>query len=550
MPSQNPGEIPLDQLPSHGQWMGLSRYRGQHEPEEGLKFEPEEYAMVTDVLDCPSMTLCLYWDVVGTISRSEPPPQEGGKQLNGFHPAPEFGVDISFMGGTVNYGPWADRQRIHLQNMFFPRVFKTAEPSEPLVPGDERAYTEMKVYVELSSSTILRVPIRESSKDWKHRRRLEEGEVRPNGWVEIKVGAMSTLNYNMAYVASSTGWTHTLGLELRNPEVRSSVNHGILWEAQRQTLQCDLSGPLQWNAETKWIFNNVSSGMRVFLLREHVTLITDLVTDWTSGPAQEYWTFVPMIYELNLQLEDTEFFLNVNDQNIINNSSSFQDNTFIVLRSMGGRRGYLKGHVNMDFREFRPQSSTVEFSIEAVTLDNDSHGRLELGVRTPTWNTWNCSLGVQDSLGTVEQVKLKGSYEFYSEIAPGFIDTLVLDLSGVGLDLTLHGFLIRYFLTIKGNYFGEDLHFKTLEEWQDQQQAAADGIAAAPKPPLEKSNDLEIVLGIRVKGIVVLLPKHIFTTKENLKLDTPALNVDMRFTNYYMGNSSPSQAIQHFLTIH
>jgi len=518
--------------------MGLSRYLDGSEHQGGWNFGPQEYATVTEILDCESATFCLYWDVVGKVPTSMPPPKVGGKERNGEgHPAPEFGIDLSFEGGTVHYGPWADRQRIHLQNMFFPKIYKTAKPAAPLLPGDDRAYTEMKVFLELSSSTILNIPIREASKDWKYRRRLEEGQTRPFGWLEVKAGAMSTLSYNMAYVASSSGWTHTLDLELRAPEVRTSVNHGLLWSADSQTLQCDLSGPLKWNGDTKWVFNNESSGMRVFLLREHVTLLTDLVTDWTSGPPSEYWTFVPMIYELSLELKDYEFFLNVNDQNIINNPSSFEDNTFVVLRNLGGKNGHLKGCSTMDFREFRPQCSKVEFTVETVSKTNGG-GMLELGVRTPIWNTWNCSLKQQESLGKVGQVKLKGSYEFYANTSPDLIDTLNLDVDGERLQLVLHGFLIRYFLTIKENYFGENLHFKTLEEWQSRQQVEPGEIAQAPAPPVSKSNDLDVILSVRTRDLEILLPKHIYDAEEHLKLNTPSLGLDMRFTNYYMGEKS------------
>jgi hypothetical protein len=532
-PSRTEANTSHERQSGDGQWMGLSRYIDEP-AQDGWKFEPEEYAIEPEVIDCESATMSLYWDVVGTMPSS----QEGSIQMNGdIYQAPEYGLDLSFKGGTIQYGPWADRQRIVLQNMFVPKLYKSTTPAQPLSPGASRVYTEFKVFVEFPTSTILRVPIRENSKDWKYRRRLEDGEVRPPGWLEIKVGSESTANYNMGFVASSNGWTHTLELELRKAEVRSSVNHGLLWEAEKQTLQCDLSGPLQWNADTKWVFSNVSSDMRVFLLREHVTLLTDLVSDWTSGAGPEYWTFVPMIYELNLKLENAEFFFNVNDENIINNPSSFDDNTFLVLRNLGGKNGHLQGLVSMDFREYRSQSSTVEFTVATVS-EIDYGGTLELGVRAPLWNTWNCSLQRQGSLGTVQQVKLQGSYEFFAETSPGLLDTLSLDIDGEGVELALHGFLIRYFLLVKENYFGEYIHFTTLDEWQSQQDASTSRPDSSLTPPPAKSNDLDVVLGIRARNIAILLPKHIYDSKEHLRFNSPALDLDMRFTNYYMGNAT------------
>lgn len=513
------------------EWVGLRRYLSDSDQGDGRMGDQRDYAAVPEILDCPNATFCLFWDVVGTVPLSEPRSRAGGKERNGSsHPAPDFGLDLSFDGGTINYGPWADRHRVHLQNMFFPKLFKTAKPAPPLSPGADRAYTEFKIFVELTSPTVLVVPMREESKDWKYPRLAK----RPYGILEIKVAEETTLTYNVAYAASSSGWAHTLGLELRSPEVRSSVNNGLLWRANLQTLQCDLSSPLRWNGDTKWAFSNFSSGIQVFPLREHVTLLTDLVTDWTSGPGQEYWTFIPMIYELDLKLEDCCFHFNVNDQNIINNPSSFEDNSFLALRNLAGQRGYLQGRVKLDFREFRPSSSVVEFTVETVSVMKDG-GLLEVGVRTPAWNTWDCSLQHPESLGRVEHAKLKGSYEFFGNNSPGLIDTLTLDIDGEGLELALHGFLIRYFLILKDNYFGEHLHFKTLEEWQAQERARAHGQPLPPSAPFVKSNDLDVILRVRAKDLAVLLPKHLYDAKQHLRFDVPTLGLDMRFTNYYMG---------------
>lgn len=476
------------------------------------------------------LNMTFYWDVPSPVPEYDAAElEEDEGNINGpLQQPPEWGMDLSVDGGIVHYGPWADRQRIHLQNMFAPKLYKSAVPPERLAPGRDRVYTDFKLFVELSSSTTLRVPLREASKDWKYRRRLDEGENRPYGWLEIKVAKESTINYSMGMVPGPHGWTSGLDLELRNPELRTSVNHGLLWKAEMQTLQCDLSGPLQWNADTKWTFNNHSQGMKLFLLREHVTLITDLVGDWTDGPAADYWTFIPMIYSLNLKLEDFEFFFNVNDQNIINNPSDFDDNTFLFLRNLNKNKAWLNAAVNMDFREFRPQSSIVEFSFEMVS-EVPGAGSLEIGTRMPIWNTWNTFLKDRRELGYVKNICVRGSYEFFADTSPDLIDTLSLYIDGNGLELTLYGFLIRYFMTIKENYFGDNIHFKTLEEWQNQKSEVA-----PPAKITAVSNDLDVILSCQASDLCVLLPRQIYDSKQHLRLEVPTLGVDMRFTNYYM----------------
>ncbi|KAL7270209.1 Macrophage colony-stimulating factor 1 receptor [Rhizina undulata] len=541
-------------------WMGLSRYLDDLD-NDGWKFEPVEYAKFSTILDCPKADMSFYWDVPGLVpasshSRTNSAGTSGfpSTNINGVrHPPPEWGIDLSFDGGTIHYGPWADRQRVHLQNMFFPRLYKSGTPATKLKPGQERVPTEFKLFMELNKGTILRIPIREESKDWKYKKRRTEatndvsgsptGEVRPFGWLEIKVAPESTISYTMAMIASKSGWKSGLNLELRFPEVRTSVNHDLLYKADWQGLECDLSSPLQWNGQCKWTFDNVSRGMRIFLLREHVTLMTDLVTDWAAGPLAEYATFQPFLYDMKLKLEDWEIGINVNDQNIIENPSSFEDNAFLMLKTRGG----LQVDVGLDMTRFRPEESTVTFELrmldDIVTPDpaGNRKGILELALQQPVWNTWNCFLkppaNKGGSLATVEGFVLKGRYNYFQGLGSDLIDTLELNVEGEKLKAVLLGVLIRYFLILRENYFGENLHFKTLDEWKKLHQPQTGDVGGGEVLELKedgKSNDLDLILKVKVGECSLLLPKNLYEPGEGLRLDLPVLAVDLRFTNYYM----------------
>ena len=174
-----------------------------------------------------------------------------------------------------------------------------------MILGQDRVPTKFRLFVELSSSTILRVPTREESKDGMYRRRMNDGGVRPFGWIEVKVGPESTISYDMSMVPGKCGWANKLNLDLKTPEVRSSVNHGLFWKADNQSLACDLPGPLKWNAKHTSRFDVLSRGLKLFILREHITLLTDLIGDWSSGPPTEYSTLTPFTYEIGLRFEDT-----------------------------------------------------------------------------------------------------------------------------------------------------------------------------------------------------------------------------------------------------
>uniref|UniRef100_A0A1B0D1P6 Fragile site-associated protein C-terminal domain-containing protein n=1 Tax=Phlebotomus papatasi TaxID=29031 RepID=A0A1B0D1P6_PHLPP len=69
---------------------------------------------------------------------------------------PMWGIDIKCGKGTdFSYGPWADRQRDHLFKFFFPPDWQTMQVTLPPQPGDRRQYQSF----EISLSTLDRATI-------------------------------------------------------------------------------------------------------------------------------------------------------------------------------------------------------------------------------------------------------------------------------------------------------------------------------------------------------------------------------------------------------
>ncbi|KAF8423097.1 hypothetical protein EV426DRAFT_603841 [Tirmania nivea] len=513
--------------PRHDRWMGLPRYLDENEVEEKSHFEPAEYAVVTTILDSPEVRMTMYWDVPGDVRRHASRSwvqRENANDINGDIP-PEWGIDLAIQGGTVNYGPWADRQRIELQNLFFPRLYKDAIAAKPLGPGDTRQATAFRLFVELKDSIMLRVPIREESKDWKFKKRLDEGELRAFGWLDLKIDE-GTISDDIAMVASETGYGNKLQFDFKNCEVRTSVNNGLFLKADQLAMVGDLSNPLEWNGPRHWTFNLTSRSPKFFLLREHVTLLTDLIGDWASGPPQDYFTFSPFKYDMNLRFTDFEIYLNVNDGNIINNPSDLDDNTFLMLKG-----DELKSFVHLPMHRLRPPFNEISFTVDV--------GTLRLSLHTPPWSTQVLFLEVAD-VAAVNDFMLKGKYKYHATTSSDLVDTLLLDILGMNLNFTFYGVLIRYFLIIRENYFGENLHFKTLEEYKRKDQ---DSTAVIEKPIV--TNGLDVILAVEVKDSFVLLPAHIYSAKQFVRLDLAYLGLDMRFTNLYMDlqvNCSPISA--------
>ncbi|KAJ5164086.1 uncharacterized protein N7500_005916 [Penicillium coprophilum] len=511
-------------------WTGLSRYLDEGSEDDHEKWNSVEYGRFSTILDSPSLNITYFWDIPGRVviqPTSTARPQPADNNINYAAP-PEWGIDIKIDGGTINYGPWADRERVGLQNVFFPNFYRNAEPTEQLVLGVLRQSTSFRLRVEINEALTLRIPTREPSKDWQwkgradavggasrakkpsdqKKARAKEGEkgylgpeIRPFGWLSLCVAADSTINYTMDMVGSSAGFRNELSIDLRESRLSSSINHGLLWECPRQQVTCDLSNPLSWNSLRSWKFTVESQDLQLFLLRDHIFLVTDLVSDWASGPPSDYYTFVPFIYNLDLNFSNFQLYINVNDRNIINNPSDLDDNRFIAIE---GKR--LTSNIMIPLNKYQPEQNAIEFR---VNLEDGG-----VDYTTPLWDTLHEFLP-QKSMATLENLFIDGSYNYFQSTSPELTDTLMLNIDGHLPRLYLFGFLIKSFMTVRENYF------------------------AAIKPPTgvnpnRKSNDMDVLVHVTVDGPRALLPVNIYDNSKCMGISAASLEADLRFTNYYM----------------
>lgn len=504
------------------EWAGLSRYT-----QDDASYVDGEYARVTEILKSPVLTLDYYYDSPGFVTQESTTAElpDNFKDING-DSAPEYGLDMIIEGGTVNYGPWADRHRYQLQSMFFPRLYKNALPSKRIRVGQTRVFTQFNIYVEITQKTVLQIPTKEFSKDWKYKGSMDKRRL--PGSLELTVLSNSTISYSMGMVPLREKWVNKLNVDLKYPELRTSVNHGLLFKADVQKVTGDLSNPLVWNAFHKWTFESISQDIKLFLLREHIILLTDLIGDWTSGPPADHATFVPFQYSIKLQFLNIELPLNVNDGNIIDDPSDYNNNLFLI-----GKTRELQASFEIPLERFRPAFNSIPFKISVTEAVLDLH--------MPRWNT-RFSFIDTNEIAVVRNVMLSGEYHYASGTGPDLVDTLTLDANGKYLLLRLDGYLIRYFLTLQKNYFGENLHFKTFNEHHSTAQRVKTAETLDTPVPVSdhqvhatKSNDIDVLLTVGFSNNNILLPSNIYSAKSHVALEVPDIAIDMRFTNYYMG---------------
>ncbi|KAJ5584376.1 uncharacterized protein N7459_004176 [Penicillium hispanicum] len=531
-------------------WVGLSRYLDEDDVDDHEKWNSVEYARFSTIIDSPGLDISYFWDIPGRVRphhfASTQGAPEGDQNINHTLP-PEWGIDLKIEGGTINYGPWADRERVGLQNVFFPNLYRTPAPAEQLASGMVRQSTAFKLRIEINDEVLLRIPTREQSKDWQWKGRADaiggisktrkqnegrksrpkEGEkghhgpdIRPFGWLSLRVGPDSTVSYAMDMVASPLGFRNELSLDLRESKLSSSVNHGLLWQCPRQLVTCDLSNPLCWNNLRSWRFTVESHDMELFILRDHIFLLTDLVSDWASGPPPEYHTFVPFIYNIDLTFSNLHLFVNVNDRNIISNPSDTKDNRFIVIK---GKE--LTSNVMIPLDKYQPDQNAVEFNV------NLQDGGVDY--ITPPWDTLHAFLP-GNSMATLDSLSIDGSYNYFQSTSPDLTDTLVLNIYGASPRQYLYGFLIKSFMAVKENYFGDEMHFRTLEEYQELAYAEESPLNTTGTNPNRKSNDMDVLVHVTADNPCALLPESIYDHLRCSRLCAASLEVDLRFTNYYM----------------
>jgi hypothetical protein len=163
---QNGNEVP---------WSGLPRYSNHLAEDASTAAEAEtdptlqptdvtEYAKVTTILDSAELQLIFYYDEPGRVPPMHQQLPSDEEHIGNGDMSPEWGMDIEVSGATISYGPWADRQRVSLQEMFFPGSYEDAKLESPLKVGDQRIYAYFKLLVEFKDNATFKVPTKEKSK--------------------------------------------------------------------------------------------------------------------------------------------------------------------------------------------------------------------------------------------------------------------------------------------------------------------------------------------------------------------------------------------------
>lgn len=547
-PKKHQSQLNLDEATK--QWRGLRRYvdTDPRSPNNVHLNTEEEYAKYSLILDSALTRFIYYFDSLGNYPQKEDP---------SIFVQPEYGLNIELEVATIHYGPWADKQRVPIQQMFFPPLSRDSEPTRPARPGNKRQYEGFKIEMSVKDELIFRVPVREPSKDKDIIRSLAQNDrdvlpgakiSRSFGWVELKVAAKSSISSYTSFTSSKEkGWANKLSLYLLQPELRTSVNHDILFIADTHILECDIGFPLKWNAPCMWKFVNHSTNGRLFLLREHIFLFLDLFADFASGMPPAYENLRPFEYIFDWNIDNYKWYLNVNDSNIIDNPLDFDSNKYI---SFEGER--LETHILIPLNGNLTRSSTISFQIYTPAL--------RAMLSTPPWHTIDAFSETQE-IGRTKDFSVGGSYTFFSIIDHSTTNQIVIRIVGDYVTLRFYGYLVRYLFIARENYFGDNVKFKTFEEYANNSESPTTQTPFDSSSTLKVSttddekevrkfvkieNDLDVEFVFLVRHGLLVLPYHLYTTSSHIAFSFDSFDIDLRFTNYYMdiqADFSPARGV-------
>ncbi|THH30793.1 hypothetical protein EUX98_g3395 [Antrodiella citrinella] len=520
-----------------------SRKVMEEETPVGVDFSNLEYAKASKIMETPLLEMSYYADIPGVVPlRSETPTTADPLDIGNGDSPPEWGVDIAIIGGTVRYGPWADRQRVHLQHAFFPPTFSSTEPAPRLKPGDTRKWAALRMFVEMREGVVLQLPFREPSKNWQWDGKTEMPErarIREAASIHVRAGDSSTVSYTVPLVASPAGFEPILEVHLDTVTVTSSLNDIRLVTAESCRVRGEMPTPLAWNGERTWRFTILLRQPVLYLLRDHVNMFTDLAKDWTSGPPGDYNHFVPIQYELELDMQNYELTTYVNDQNIIDKPLIREQNALVTLR--GAR---LKNGVRIPLNRYRPMTTTVTFWLDGPTVN--------VFMTLPRWNSHTLFPSPHRShIGRVGHFFLDASFQYYADVSPENIDNLKLSITAHDVVYKGCGYTIRHFMILRENYFGGFTHFSTLEEYlQKRERGRPVGDPVQLQYREGSSNAMQVELDVSVESGAMVVPAGVpgyesYSVKEAHNLDNidmgacavlimPDLQLHLRTHDFYM----------------
>lgn len=526
-------------------WEGLQPFmeNGSNQLQEALLFQ--EYAKVTSVIVSDKLSVCYYSDDAGIIpsrpvfSLAEIKTVDDFDLANGDY-SPEWGLNLDFNDSIVHYGPWADRQRPFIQNFFYPFVYRNFPQTPFPKVGEKREFCRMDLDINFHGETTWRIPAREQSKDWKFQEKQkadiaeekndsakspnEKGEKissRPYAWVDFKFDEGANFTMSIPMLFKDVGYQMDLKFGAPKLQILTSLNYAPLAIVERSDFYLYMDSPLAWNDMHTWDVDISFDKASIYILRDHTSLLSDLLNDWNDRPSGDVEHFIPYDYNIRMNFKDNRILFCTNQENVISQPNDNQDNSFIVINCPN-----MTNEINMLFDKFEP--IMYEYLVS-----------FELSEPWFSFEPPNCS-----TLGTFlnEESKFIGNstrmnFEFLLRYYHGSLtekierDAIILNSEFENLRLIMHGFVADAFSNLSNNYFGQHINFMTLDEYRDRLQNGHKKKEDTPNDDQITSPPIDYISFLEINDLDLILPEYLFEEGNSFSVKFDSLRLENHMTD-------------------
>ncbi|XP_065883206.1 bridge-like lipid transfer protein family member 1 [Dysidea avara] len=473
---------------------------------------------------------------------------------------PEFTMELNFGGSSeIHAGPAIHRYRTELQRFFFPNDCCDAEVTRFPSEGEKRIYNQFVITVTLQDGGHIVLPFATKKDDGM-------------ASLTFSVDPRSYLKIILPWITYNDGYTSVVEGLFRSPSLKTSLAYQPVGQAQYAKLRTDLHFPRIWNGLQTWDMHVTLDQLNCNILFPYIDFIGDLLDDWNTGPPSDLMTFVPVQWQVAVQLSCYEVFLYTNHYNWMDVSGMARNENCRL--AVCGKTGTLNFEFpftdflpveqkinfsaegqNLALRRYVPPSCTTKESIFALSSINKHRWRWPSHLHTQEAGAYDSSrerfpLGwVQNTtyqdgwvdLACSQAISIQVKYSSFANcverengVRP---NVLKVEVEVPDIVLRIFGVLVRDLLGLKGNYTGDFPNltvFDSTDSQSSQPEEISPKATADFAPPLLTDNCydsvehfLEIYITFRLPNGTIEFPVHLPRDTDGQNLPLPSGHADL-----------------------
>ncbi|XP_014678865.1 PREDICTED: uncharacterized protein KIAA1109-like, partial [Priapulus caudatus] len=264
-------------------------------------------------------------------------------------PPPYWGLEVKTGKGTnFSYGPWADRQREHLYNLFYPAEYQPIPVTVKPQPGELRQPVSFDIQISCLDDATIDILFTKNKE---------------TNALHLNMGPGSYIEWSVPWVISVDGYTAVIDGQLLHMDTSTSLEYRNFIQAETLEFQVKAKYPRFWNLHQDWVCDLKGSKITGWLLYHHKKFFCDMIDDWSSKSRPDLLHFVPYTWHIGMILKEFEIVVLVNEWNWIDCSSQQPENCHLAVIGE-----LFDVSFNLPFIDFLPPSVPLVFWIQGESM--------------------------------------------------------------------------------------------------------------------------------------------------------------------------------------